>query len=43
MPDVFELVHLGVASADSVHLIKFDSIHGTWGPSVEVEGDEIVI
>jgi glyceraldehyde-3-phosphate dehydrogenase/erythrose-4-phosphate dehydrogenase len=45
MPDVFELVHLNdIASADSIaYLIKFDSIHGTWGPSVEVEGDEIVI
>lgn len=45
MPDVFELVHLNdIASPESIaYLLQFDSIHGTWGPKVEVEGDIITI
>ena len=26
-----------------MYLLKYDSVHGTWGPSVEVEGTSIVV
>ena len=37
MPDVYTIVHLNdIAAPESIaYLIKYDSIHGTWGPSVE--------
>lgn len=44
-PDAFNLVAVNdVAAVESVaYLIKYDSVHGTWGPSVKAEGSVIVI
>ncbi|KAL6750910.1 glyceraldehyde 3-phosphate dehydrogenase [Haematococcus lacustris] len=43
--DAFTIVKLNdVAAVESVaYLIKYDSVHGTWGPSVSVEGSTLVI
>jgi glyceraldehyde 3-phosphate dehydrogenase len=43
--DVFELVHLNdITAAESVaYLLKYDSVHGTWGPEVEAKDGHIVI
>jgi glyceraldehyde 3-phosphate dehydrogenase len=41
-----EFVHInetGGDAATAAHLLKFDSIHGTWGASVTSDGDAIVI
>ncbi|KAG2496542.1 hypothetical protein HYH03_005365 [Edaphochlamys debaryana] len=44
-PDVFEFVHLNdITAIESVaYLIKYDSVHGTWGPDVSVDGSTIVV
>mmetsp|Transcript_11540 Transcript_11540/g.20490 ORF Transcript_11540/g.20490 Transcript_11540/m.20490 type:complete len:347 (-) Transcript_11540:727-1767(-) len=44
-PDEFQLVHLNdIAAIESVaYLMKYDSVHGTWAPRVEVQGLDIVI
>ncbi|KAL4451734.1 hypothetical protein ABPG75_007396 [Micractinium tetrahymenae] len=40
-----EIVHINEPSPieSSAYLLKFDSVHGTWGPEVEAEGGKIVI
>ncbi|KAG2481834.1 hypothetical protein HYH03_019197, partial [Edaphochlamys debaryana] len=42
---VFEFVHLNdITAIESVaYLIKYDSVHGTWGPDVSVDGSTIVV
>ncbi|KXZ56078.1 hypothetical protein GPECTOR_2g960 [Gonium pectorale] len=44
-PDVFQFVHLNdITAIESVaYLLKYDSVHGTWGPDVSVDGNHIVI
>ncbi|CAL8460499.1 g28 [Coccomyxa elongata] len=39
------IVHINEPSAleSSAYLLKYDSVHGTWGPSVKVMGDGLVI
>ncbi|GFR40367.1 hypothetical protein Agub_g915 [Astrephomene gubernaculifera] len=43
--DVFQFVHLNdITAIDSVaYLLKYDSVHGTWGPEVSVDGNCIVV
>ncbi|CAG9464202.1 unnamed protein product [Pedinophyceae sp. YPF-701] len=44
--DKFEVVHVNEfpgALESSAYLLKFDSVHGTWGPEVEDEGGCMVI
>ncbi|PNW81397.1 hypothetical protein CHLRE_07g354200v5 [Chlamydomonas reinhardtii] len=43
--DVFQFVHLNdITAIESVaYLIKYDSVHGTWGPDVSVDGNCIVV
>ncbi|KAL4421151.1 hypothetical protein ABPG77_000786 [Micractinium sp. CCAP 211/92] len=43
-PDL-EVVHINEPSPieSSAYLLKFDSVHGTWGPEVEAEDGKIVI
>jgi len=45
MPEAYEFVHFNdVAAPESIaYLIQYDSIHGTWGPTVKLEGSEVVI
>ena len=45
MPDVYNIVHLNdIAAPESIaYLIKYDSIHGTWGPEVEYSGGFVTI
>ena len=45
MPDTYTIVHLNdIAAPESIaYLIKYDSIHGTWGPSVEYADGFITI
>ncbi|MCP4699915.1 MAG: ArsJ-associated glyceraldehyde-3-phosphate dehydrogenase [Gammaproteobacteria bacterium] len=41
-----EFVHINEIEGDAAcaaHLLKFDSIHGRWGPEVAADGDAIVI
>lgn len=40
-----EIVHINEPSPieSSAYLLKFDSVHGTWGPEVEAEDGKIVI
>eukprot|EP00798_Chlamydomonas_sp_ICE-L_P007409 gene7409-537_t len=44
-PDDFEICHLNdITACESVgYLIKYDSVHGTWRPSVTVEGNNVII
>ena len=44
-PETLSVVHVNDIGAieSAAYLLKYDSVHGTWGPDVEVEGDEIVI
>ena len=42
----FTFQHINEIAADartSVHLLKFDSVHGTWGPECSADGDQIII
>jgi len=41
--DVVQLNDIGGDAATLAHLLKFDSVHGTWKYEVEAEGDSIVI
>jgi hypothetical protein len=45
MPDVYTIVHLNdIAAPESIaYLIKYDSIHGTWGPEVEYRDGYVII
>ena len=42
--DTYQIVRINEISTDAVgsaHLLKFDSVHGTWGHSVSASGDTI--
>ena len=42
----FTFQHINEIAADartSAHLLKFDSVHGTWGPECSADGDQIII
>ncbi len=42
----FTFQHINEIVADartSAHLLKFDSVHGTWGPECAADGDQIII
>jgi len=44
--DEYEMVQVNEIASDaagSAHLLKFDSIHGTWGPECSAEGELMVI
>jgi glyceraldehyde 3-phosphate dehydrogenase len=45
MPDVYNIVHMNdIAAPESIaYLLKYDSIHGTWGPSVTFADGHITI
>jgi glyceraldehyde 3-phosphate dehydrogenase len=45
MPDVYNIVHLNdIAAPESIaYLIKYDSIHGTWEPTVKYSDGFITI
>ncbi|KAK9830553.1 hypothetical protein WJX72_012427 [[Myrmecia] bisecta] len=44
-PDAFQIVHVNDISAleSAAYLLKYDSVHGTWGPDVTVEGGNMVV
>ena len=45
-PDLFEIVHVNEcpgALESSAYLLKYDSVHGTFGPEVDVEDGAMVI
>ncbi len=44
--DELEFVQVNEIAADaecSAHLLKFDSVHGSWGPDCRAEGDNILV
>lgn len=43
---LFQFTHINEISGDascSAHLLKFDSVHGTWGPDCTAEANQVVI
>jgi len=44
--DEFEVVQVNEIASDatgSAHLLKFDSVHGTWGPECGAEGNQMLV
>ena len=42
----FEFVHINEIATDvegSAHLLKYDSVHGTWGGNAGTEGNKMII